>query len=176
MTDPTMPQRRDTLRIRQLNDAFRTSLSGGTVLMSRGVADLPPRTLVALMREVPLRKLDKDDLLWQTLELGCSLRVFKGLLSVTADALKKAFSMELRWRRPFHRELVPKSKAERLVKMAEHLKGPRTSISYPRIERLAADEYGHPFLYQHCTKQKLCRTKIFCTSSAWFFIATRWVI
>ena len=41
-----------TARIRQLNDAFRTTLSGGTVLLSAGVYELPDMVKAAAIRKV----------------------------------------------------------------------------------------------------------------------------
>ena len=39
-------------RIRELNDAFRTTLSGGTVLLSAGVYELPDMVKAAAIRKV----------------------------------------------------------------------------------------------------------------------------
>jgi hypothetical protein len=47
-----MPRRATMSKIALLNDAFRTTLSGGTVLLSAGVHELPDMVKAAAIRGV----------------------------------------------------------------------------------------------------------------------------
>ena len=47
-----MTQKRDTARIRELNDAFRTTFAGGRVMMTSGVNEMEPETRASLIAAV----------------------------------------------------------------------------------------------------------------------------
>ena len=42
----------DSTKIRELNDAFRTSFIGGRIMLTNGVTSLPPRISVAVLQGV----------------------------------------------------------------------------------------------------------------------------
>ncbi len=42
----------DTNKVRELNDAFRTSFIGGQIVLTSGVTDLPPKTSAAVIEGV----------------------------------------------------------------------------------------------------------------------------
>ncbi len=52
MEDANRPAPRNVLRIRQLNDQFRTTLSGGTVVVTAGVQALPVETYTEVLKAV----------------------------------------------------------------------------------------------------------------------------
>ena len=42
----------DATKIRELNDAFRTSFIGGQIMLTNGVTSLPPRTSASVLEDV----------------------------------------------------------------------------------------------------------------------------
>ena len=57
-----MGQKANTARIRELNDAFRTTFTGGRVMMTSGVNAMEPETRVRLIAAVQtFRRFDKDN-------------------------------------------------------------------------------------------------------------------
>ena len=54
-----MKQNRDTARIRELNDTFRTTFTGGGVMMTSGVAEMKPEARANLITAV--RSFDRFD-------------------------------------------------------------------------------------------------------------------
>jgi hypothetical protein len=43
---------KEVARIRELNDAFRTSFRGGQILLTEGVASLPPMVIASVLQKV----------------------------------------------------------------------------------------------------------------------------